>query len=75
MHAPDLANDIASEVAKTAPPALVIGATVGGWGPQEWMYTLTACYVVLQSVYLLWKWRREARRKSDAEYPDDASGI
>lgn len=65
MHAPNLANDIVAEVAKSTPPALVIGATMRGWGPQDWMYVLTAGYIVMQAVYLIWKWRREARRKPD----------
>ena len=72
MHAPALANDIASEVAKSTPPALVIGATVSGWGPQEWMYVLTAGYVVLQIAYLIWKWRRDARRRPD---DTDRAGV
>lgn len=60
-------NDIASEVqaatAKLVPVGVVAAAEVGGWGPAEWMYALTALYVVLQAAYLLWKWRREWKAK------------
>jgi uncharacterized membrane protein YfcA len=45
--------------AKLSLPATVIGAKAAGWGPAEWMYALTALYVVLQGAYLIWKWRRE----------------
>ena len=38
-------------------------AGVAAWGPAEWMYALTGVYVVLQALYLLWKWRREWQAK------------
>lgn len=61
-------NEIAAEIqaagAKLTPVVALAGAKAAGWGPQEWMYALTAAYVVLQGAYLLWKWHREwkARR-------------
>jgi len=64
-----LSNDITGEVsaaaAKLSPVGLVAGANVVGWGPAEWMYALTAIYVVLQAVYLIWKWRREWKAKHE----------
>lgn len=57
---------------KLSPPVAVaaaqVSAEVTGWGPQEWMYVLTAVYVVIQAAYLLWKWIKEIR--SDDDEPD-----
>lgn len=61
MRAAELGQELNAAAAKLSPPALVASAAAAGWGPQEWMYTLTAAYVVLQAIYLLWKWRREAK--------------
>jgi hypothetical protein len=55
----DFSAEIGSAALKLSP---VVG--VAAWGPAEWMYALTAAYVVLQAVYLLWKWRREARKRA-----------
>lgn len=64
-----MSNDFSTEIqvaaAKVSPPILVAGASVSGWGPADWMYALTAVYVVLQGAYLLWKWRREWKAKRD----------
>jgi uncharacterized membrane protein YfcA len=63
----ELIAEAQSAAAKLTPPAMVAGASVAGWGPAEWMYVLTAAYVVLQGAYLLWKWRREAKAKASGE--------
>lgn len=59
----ELATEAQAAAAKLSVPAGVIGAQAAGWGPAEWMYALTAVYIVLQAVYLLWKWRREWKAK------------
>ena len=56
-----LSNDIGVAAAKVSPPVAVSIAGAAGWGPEEWMYALTAVYVVMQAVYLGWKWVREYR--------------
>lgn len=58
-----LKDEIGAAAAKLSPPIAVASASVAGWGPDKWMYALTAVYVVLQAAYLLWKWRREAKAK------------
>lgn len=63
----NLASEVNAAAAKLAPPVAMMGAQVSGWGPQDWMYALTALYVVLQAFYLIWKWVREARAKPDAD--------
>jgi hypothetical protein len=57
-----LISEAQSAAVKLSPPALVIGASVAKWGVQEWMYAATIGYIALQALYLLWKWRREARK-------------
>lgn len=56
-----LMNEVGSAAAKLSPPAIVVGASVSGWGVQEWMYAVTIGYVVLQAAHLAWKWLREWR--------------
>jgi hypothetical protein len=50
---------------KVSPPVTVAIASAQGWGIQEWMYAATLGYIVLQALYLLWKWHKEwkARRR------------
>ena len=54
-----LLQAVESAAAKVAAPAMVVAASVGGLSVAEWMYIATIAYVVIQSGYLLWKWRRE----------------
>jgi hypothetical protein len=56
---------ITAAALKTAPMVAVAGASVAGWGVQEWMYAGTLGYIVLQGLYLLWKWHREWRKDRD----------
>lgn len=53
-----LKNEITAAGVKLAPVGIV-----ASWGPSEWMYALTAGYVVLQALYLVWKWHREWKAK------------
>lgn len=52
---------------KSAPPVTISALSVAGVGLQDWVFILTAGYIVLQGAYLLWKWVRELRaKKADA---------
>jgi uncharacterized membrane protein YfcA len=64
-----LSAEIGRAFLKASPPVAVIGARIAGWGPQEWMYALTALYVAVQTVYLCWKWMREYRDSQKAPKP------
>jgi uncharacterized membrane protein YfcA len=76
MQIPQTVTDeIHNAALRGVPTAAVVGISASGWGPQEVIWVLTGLLLTLQCAYLIWKWRREAKRKSDAEYPDDASGI
>jgi hypothetical protein len=59
----ELSEAVGAATIKAAPPMAVVGASVAGWGVQEWMYAATTVYVIAQLGYLLWKWRREAKKK------------
>jgi uncharacterized membrane protein YfcA len=59
----DFAGEAQAAVAKLSVPAVVAGASVAGWGPAEWMYLFSAVFVVIQTIYLLWKWHREWKSK------------
>lgn len=63
----DFVSEAKTAAASVAPPMSVIGAQAAGWGPADWMYALTAVYVVLQALYLLWKWRKEWKAKRVAQ--------
>lgn len=58
-------NEIHGAVIRGVPTAAVVGVSASGWGPQEIIWALTGLLLVLQCAYLIWKWRREARRKPD----------
>jgi len=58
----------AAGAAKTsAPPLAVVGAQVAGiagLGINWWVAAATLSYILLQGAYLIWRWRREAKKKS-----------
>ena len=58
----EIGNEISAAATKAAPALAVTAASVSGWGVQEWMYAATIGYIVLQALYLCWKWWREHRR-------------
>ncbi|WP_313073424.1 hypothetical protein [Melaminivora sp.] len=50
----------AAEAAKAAPPVAVLAdAAARGWTMTHTATALTIAYVLLQSAYLVWKWRVE----------------
>jgi uncharacterized membrane protein YfcA len=76
MQIPQTVSDeVHGAVLRGAPTAALVGVSASGWGPQEVIWALTGLLLVLQCAYLIWKWRKEAKQKSDTEWPDDASGI
>lgn len=57
----DFPHEFASEAAKGAPPIAVAAASLTGaidW--QTWVFILTAFYVGLQILWLLWKFVEKA---------------
>ena len=65
MRAHDFPQEFMTEAAKGAPPVAVAAATIMGavdW--QMWVLILTAAYVVLQIVWLLWRFADKAMGKN-----------
>jgi hypothetical protein len=58
----DVARHTAKEAAKATPPLGVVAATLAGIDLQTWVYVAALVYTGLQGAYLIWKWRREARK-------------
>lgn len=58
------------ESAKAAPPVTVVATSAAnGWTMTHTATALTILYVLLQVIYLLWRWRneREDRRARQAQ--------
>lgn len=62
-------SDLAAEAAKATPPITVVGATVAGFPLNDLVLAATLVYVVLQTAFLLYKWRRLAIQSKNDE-PD-----
>lgn len=61
-------HDIGHAVFQTAPGAAVAGgARVGGLPLSDWLVVASIGFIILQAAFLVWKWRRAARR--DRKYP------
>lgn len=64
MHDHNLSTEFASEALKGAPPVAVAATTLAGiidW--QTWVMILTAMYVLMQIMWLAWKFVDKARGK------------
>ena len=60
-------SEIHSALARNTPTIGFIGAWAWDIGPQAVIWILTASLLVAQLAYLIWKWRREAKTKPDAD--------
>jgi hypothetical protein len=59
----DLARHVSSTAVKASPPVALILTTLAGIPWQTIVYVLTALYLIVQTCYGIWKWRREALTK------------
>lgn len=60
----EFADAAGAAVLKTAPPvAVATGSALGAIDMTWWVGVVTIGYIVLQGAYLIWKWRRESRKK------------
>ncbi|WP_373784400.1 hypothetical protein [Delftia acidovorans] len=70
MDRETIVRTAAVEGAKAAPPVTVVATNVAnGWTMTHTATALTILYVVLQVIYLLWRWsnERENRRARQAQ--------
>ena len=65
-------NEIHGALARGTPTVAMVGAWAWGFGPQALIWILTVSLLTLQLAYLIWKWRREAKRKPDSS---DSAGA
>ncbi|QIL44656.1 hypothetical protein G7045_10485 [Acidovorax sp. HDW3] len=66
MDKETIARTIAVESAKAAPPVTVMShAAANGWTLTSTATALTITYVLVQLLYLAWKWRNEAQDRAD----------
>lgn len=59
----ELTEAFTAAALKATPPVTVTAAVVSGATLNTVVVLLTAIYLVAQIGYLVWKWRREAKRK------------
>ncbi|GAA0504800.1 MULTISPECIES: hypothetical protein [Pigmentiphaga] len=56
-------NEVAVEAAKATPPTSVVAISwLSDWNLNHGVALATIGYILLQAGYLIWKWRREARK-------------
>lgn len=59
-------DDLGTALTQAAPGATAAGATrLAGLPLSEWAVIASILFIVLQVAYLVWKWRRDARREDD----------
>mgnify|MGYP001606207998 FL=1 len=66
MGAQSVKHETSIQTVKSLPA--VAGATVATLTLNEWVALATFCYILLQSAYLIWKWRREAKKGRTNEH-------
>lgn len=58
-------QDVARASVEVTPPLLAVAAVkLGMFSPTDWAAFATIAYVALQSVFLIWRWWRQARTKA-----------
>lgn len=59
----EIAQAVAAAGVKSAPPIAVVAASAAGALDMTFLVGATTfVYLVVQVAYLIWKWRREARK-------------
>lgn len=51
-------NELVPAIAKSAPPFVILALTLN-----EWAMVAAIAYSIVQTAYLVWKWRREYSAK------------
>ena len=57
-------NDVLQAGAKVAPPVLYVGVRLAGISLPDWVAIATLVYIVLQTAHLIWRWNRQAHRRT-----------
>lgn len=56
------AQDVSKAVAEVTPPVAFVAVHLTGLSLSDWVAGATLVYVLLQTIHLLWRWRRQAKR-------------
>lgn len=62
---PEAKHDAAVQGAASLPSLGAIFAWLAGVPVEKWAALAGLVFIVLQAVYLLWKWRRDMRREDE----------
>lgn len=62
---PENKHDALTQGAASLPSLGAIGAYLLGVPVEKWAATAGLVFIVLQAVYMLWKWRRDIRREDE----------
>lgn len=62
---PENKHDALTQGAASLPSLGAIGAYLLGVPVEKWAATAGLVFIMLQAVYMLWKWRRDIRRESE----------
>lgn len=54
-------HDAAVQIANSGPSLAFVSVTLAGIHIQDWLAITGIVFIVLQALYLLWRWRRDAR--------------
>lgn len=58
----DLKQEISEQVAKASPPiAVLAAASASSWTLGDTLTVITIIYVLLQLIFLIWKWKKAAK--------------
>jgi membrane protein implicated in regulation of membrane protease activity len=63
----------AKDVAEAAPAAGALVITLGGLPVDDWLKVLGLVFLVLQVLYLLWRWRRDVKRERRGHPAEDTT--
>ena len=60
-------TELAQQTAYASPPLAATGAILVGLTLNEWVAAATIVYIVMQAIYLGWKWHQEWKAKQRAD--------
>jgi hypothetical protein len=60
------AQDLSKAAAELTPPVVFGAVRLAGMSLPDWVAAATLVYIVLQAAHLVWRWRRQAKRNSEA---------
>jgi len=64
-------TEVIQNVALAATPVSLLSAPIFGISLDDWVKLAGLGFIVLQAMYLIWRWRREWKRKQRDTKPGD----